>query len=196
EVAARSVEACDKSNLNRVEPYNEDDRNRRGRCLCGGRRGATHRGGHGHLMGDPKRPPSWEANVLVIFPAVFARGVLALDIASLFQTPTERGQEMWVRAGDSGIEESDYRHRRLLRARRERPRCRAAEQRDELAPLHLRGHSMTSSAMATSLSGIWRPSALAVLRLTTSTYLFGFCTGRSAGFSPLRMRSTYAAARR
>ena len=34
-------------------------------------------------------------------------------------------------------EEPDHRHRRLLRARRERPRCRAAEQRDELAPLQL-----------------------------------------------------------
>ena len=35
-----------------------------------------------------------------------------------------------------------------------------------------------------------RPSALAVLRLMTSSYLVGACTGRSAGFSPLRMRST------
>src|SRR5262249_25018460 len=31
---------------------------------------------------------------------------------------------------------ANRRHRRLLRARRERPRRRAAEQRDELAPLH------------------------------------------------------------
>src|SRR4029450_11096716 len=30
-----------------------------------------------------------------------------------------------------------------------------------------------------------RPSALAVLRLITSSYLVGACTGRSAGFSPL-----------
>ena len=35
-----------------------------------------------------------------------------------------------------------------------------------------------------------RPSAFAVLRLITSSYLVGACTGRSAGFSPLRMRST------
>jgi hypothetical protein len=31
---------------------------------------------------------------------------------------------------------------------------------------------------------------LAVLRLITNSYLVGACTGRSAGFSPLRMRST------
>src|SRR5262245_30196460 len=36
------------------------------------------------------------------------------------------------------------------------------------------------------------PSALAVLRLMTSSYFVGACTGRSAGFSPLRMRSTLA----
>ena len=35
------------------------------------------------------------------------------------------------------FEEPDHRHRRLLRARRERPgKCRAAEKGDELAPPH------------------------------------------------------------
>src|SRR5262249_13807546 len=138
----------------------------------------------------------------------------------------------------------------LLRARRDRP-CyrRAAEQCDELAPLHassnLRasnglnwdigrawhvrfgskadmcgakehvrfapesdikcgivecplwansGHcapySITSSARPISVFGAVRASAFAVLRLIASSYLVGACTGRSAGFSPLRMRST------
>ena len=40
------------------------------------------------------------------------------------------------------------------------------------------------------VGGTTRPSALAVLRLITSSYLVGACTGRSAGFSPFRMRST------
>jgi ABC transporter substrate binding protein len=35
-----------------------------------------------------------------------------------------------------------------------------------------------------------------VLRLMIISYLFGFCTGRAAGFSPLRMRSMYPAASR
>src|SRR5262245_59705007 len=51
-------------------------------------------------------------------------------------------------------------------------------------------YSMTSSARPSTTGGIARPSALAVLRLITSSYLVGACTGRSAGFSPLRMRST------
>src|SRR5262245_20537238 len=53
-----------------------------------------------------------------------------------------------------------------------------------------RTHSITSSTRASRLSGTVSPSALAVLRLMTSSYLVGACTGRSAGFSPLRMRST------
>ena len=54
----------------------------------------------------------------------------------------------------------------------------------------VRRHSITSSARASSDGGTSRPSALAVLRLITSSNFVGACTGRSAGFSPLRMRST------
>src|SRR5262249_33786112 len=81
----------------------------------------------------------------------------------------------------------------LLRSYANRPRRRATEQCDELAAPD---HSITSSARASSICGTSSPSALAVLRLMTSSYLVGACTGRSAGFSPLRMRSTYVAARR
>ena len=50
------------------------------------------------------------------------------------------------------------------------------------------GYSITSSARASSEGGTSRPSALAVLRLMDSSNLVGCMTGRSAGFSPLRMR--------
>src|SRR5215472_4083703 len=76
---------------------------------------------------------------------------------------------------------------RLRRTRHQRPRGRrAAEQRDELAPLH----SITSSARPSSVIGKVRPSALAVLRLITSSALVDCCTGKSAGLSPLRTRPT------
>src|SRR5260370_38790604 len=68
---------------------------------------------------------------------------------------------------------SDHQHRRLLRTRRQRPRHRAAEQRDELAPLHLGGHSINSSARSKKASGIFRPSTLAVVRLMTRSNLVG-----------------------
>jgi hypothetical protein len=51
-------------------------------------------------------------------------------------------------------------------------------------------HSMISSASAKSLSETVRPSALAVLRLITSSNFDGCSTGRSLGLAPLRIRST------
>ena len=58
-----------------------------------------------------------------------------------------------------------------------------------------RAYSITSSAVASSDCGMVRPISFAVLRLITSSNLVGACTGMSAGFSPLRMRLTYPAAR-
>jgi hypothetical protein len=40
---------------------------------------------------------------------------------------------------------------------------------------------------------MFSPITLAVLRSMTSPYLVGACTGRSAGFSPLRLRFCLAA---
>src|SRR5262249_61036131 len=97
-------------------------------------------------------------------------------------------------AGGGRPENPARRYSRLLRVRHARPRrCRAPEQRDKVPALN---HSITSSARARSVGGTSIPSALAVLRFTISSYLVGACTGRSAGFSPLRMRSTYPAALR
>src|SRR4051794_2771544 len=75
----------------------------------------------------------------------------------------------------------------LLRASREWP-CHggAAEPSDELtAP-----HSITSSARASSVGGISRPSTLAVVRLMMRSNLVGCSTGMSAGFAPRRILST------
>src|SRR5262249_28332325 len=81
-------------------------------------------------------------------------------------------------------EPNDRHLRWLLRARRERPCGRAAEHGDELATFH----SITSSAATCRLSGTVSPSALAVLRFIRSSNLVGCKTGKSAGFSPLRIR--------
>src|SRR5262249_23227160 len=74
---------------------------------------------------------------------------------------------------------------RLLRSRCDRPGRRAAEQYDEVTSPH---HSITSSASASSLGGMSRPSALAVLRLMTNSNLVGCMTGISAGLVPFRIR--------
>src|SRR5262249_51167682 len=76
----------------------------------------------------------------------------------------------------------------LLRPCCDRPcRCRAAEEGNELAP----SHSITSSAMASKVGGTSMPSSRAVCRLMTSSNRTALITGRSPGFSPLRMRPTY-----
>jgi hypothetical protein len=80
----------------------------------------------------------------------------------------------------------------LLCACTNRPRGRAAEQRDELAAFH----SITSLARASSFSGIVRPSALAVVRLMTRSNSVGCSTGMSPGLAPRSILSTRSAARR
>jgi hypothetical protein len=49
------------------------------------------------------------------------------------QTLLKRAKSLHIGIGPPWVEESDHRHRLLLRSRRERPRDRAAEQRDEIA---------------------------------------------------------------
>src|SRR5262249_9666604 len=78
----------------------------------------------------------------------------------------------------------DHRQAALLRARRERPRGRAAKSQDELAAFH----SITSSARPMSGSGTEMPSDLAVFILMISSSLVACWTASSAGFSPLRIR--------
>src|SRR6202011_6113999 len=51
-------------------------------------------------------------------------------------------------------------------------------------------YSITSLAIASRVAGTTRPSAFAVLRLTTNSNWVGCWTGRSAGFAPLRILST------
>src|SRR5262245_62036161 len=106
--------------------------------------------------------------------------------AELLELPPKPHQPRLSLQVIAGADQNADSPRALLRPRRNRPRRRAAEQRDELAT----PHSMTSSARASTVVGTSRPIALAALRLITISYLVGACTGRSAGFSPLRIRST------
>src|SRR4029450_7146298 len=92
---------------------------------------------------------------LSLCPAVFDRDILALDIACLLQALAKSAHTVRDRVRRLAVEESDYRHRRLLRPRRKRPRRRAPEKRDELAA----PHSITSSARAMRVGGSVTPSA-------------------------------------
>ena len=57
-------------------------------------------------------------------------------------------------------------------------------------PLTVAAYSITSSAATSSVFGTVSPRALAALRLRTISTRVDCCTGRSAGFSPLRIRPT------
>ena len=55
---------------------------------------------------------------------------------------------------------------------------------------------MTSSALASTVGGKLRPSALAVLAFITSANFVSCSTGRFAGFTPLKILSTWRRRRR
>src|SRR5262249_60629461 len=107
--------------------------------------------------------------------------------AGLRQGSGERSEDIRIGPRQGAAEKPDYRYRRLLRARRERPRGRrAAQQRDERAALH----SITSSARASTVLGTSMLSDSPVLRLLTRWNLVGSTTGSSSGFSPRTIRPT------
>src|SRR5258705_9787171 len=73
----------------------------------------------------------------MVGPTVFHTQTLALDVTALGQPFMKKGQAKGLGLARPAAEIPDHRHRRLLRRCRNRPRRhRAAEQRDELAPVH------------------------------------------------------------
>src|SRR5262249_22795094 len=125
--------------------------------------------------------------------AIFDGDSTVFDPAELAQPLNQSGEPQAMRCRGARDKESEGRHYCwVLRPRRKRPRGRrATEQRDEIAA----PHSITSSAATCKLCGTVRPSALAVVRLITRSYLVGCSTGRSSGFAPRRILSTKLAAR-
>src|SRR5262249_38348824 len=186
DVAAGTVEARDKAGANRVG-HQGHDRNRRGHLLCSERHIGCRSSDEIDL-----HPDEFGDNLGGAVGASFRKPILegdgeAFDPAEFAQTVHQGGKPLAEGRARAWYEHADERlFRGLLGARRERPRrCRAAEQRDELAPLH----SITSSARASSEAGTVSPSAFAVLRLMSSSNLVGTCTGRSAGLTPNRRQA-------
>src|SRR5262249_202821 len=197
QIAARPIEAGDEAQPDRVFAGAKDDRDRR-RCRlgCERRGGTSGRNDYGYLAGNQLGRQLRQPVELTLSPAIFDRHVLALDIAGVLEALAECAHTVRKRIGRCTAEEPDHRHCRLLRARCERPRRRAAEKGNELATLHIRVHSITSSASCWRCKGTSTPSAFAVFRLIPTAMLGGRGPGRSGGFTPLRMRSTWPPARR
>ena len=180
-------QARNKAETDRIDRQREHDRNGGGDALeCRDDRCAV---GEDHIGRERYQFLGIAVDKLLLAgrPAVFDVDVLAVPPAEVRETLSECGEAFLV-VGSAFVarhQHADHGHAaRLLRARRARPgdEC-AAEERDELAP----PHSITSSAVICMIIGTVRPSVFAVLRLSTNSNLVDCITGRSAGFSPLRI---------
>ena len=141
-VAARPGKAGDKTQLDRVFADAEDDRDCSGRSFgCKRGRIAAGRSDNGHATADEVGHERRQTIVLALQPMVLDRRVLALDVAGFVESFSERSDLAHRGVRRPAADEADDRHRRLLRASRERPcgRC-APKQCDELASPH--GHSL------------------------------------------------------
>src|SRR5262249_25468798 len=76
----------------------------------------------------------WKPIGLIVSPAKVDGNVLALDESGLLQPLSKRGDKLRRAGSRCAAEKADYRHRRLLRARRERPRDRRAAECDQHFP--------------------------------------------------------------
>jgi len=184
-VAARPCETCDKTTFDRVITDTEYDRDRRRRGFGRVRSPrAAGRDDHGHTTADEVSHQRRQTIILALQPVVLNGYVLTLDVAVFTKPRAERAHTVSGGVGRPGVEERNHRNCRLLRPRGEWPRRSAPKPRDELSALD---HSITSSAVARSVSGTSMPSVLAVCRLMTKSNLVDCITGRSAGLAPLRM---------
>src|SRR6516162_9006040 len=106
------------------------------------------------------------------FGAAIGRSILNDEASTLVISEFPETFAQGIEIGGVGLRGYCLQHTdapgQLLRARRERPRGGAAEQRDELATA---AHSITSSAVARSDGGTVSPSILAVCMLMTSSNL-------------------------
>src|SRR6516165_4533860 len=182
QVAAGMGNVRDEALTNRVRYSGEYDRNscrslmqrnqcRRSKCQQNiGRRSHQLLGITTEDVGIGSAPPISQFKIATLVPSRCTKS--RLECAS---------EALGFRIGLGNCHQCTHARRALLCPRDERPSNRTAEKRNELAP----PHSITSSARASTDGGIVRPSALAVVRLMTSSNLVGACTGSSAGFSPL-----------
>src|SRR5262245_54275880 len=127
-VAARPGKARDQTKRDGVSADAEDNRDCCGRHF--GRLSSSGRAGrsdNGDATADEVSHERRQSIDLIFAPAVYDRDVLALDIAAILEATVKSAKTVRVRVRRLAVEKPDHRHRRLLRARRERPRRRAAE---------------------------------------------------------------------
>ena len=194
-VGPRMGKACDQSEPNGIARADHDDGDGCRRVLGGNGWGRRRRDDDVHLephqlggkRGQPVKP--------ALRKSVFDDDVLSFRPPVHAEPFPERLHEQ-IRGGWASRQIPDP----IDVARRLRPgdpgdhrRDQPANGAEEPAPVH---YSITWSARWSSDGGSDSLRAFAVLRLTTSSNCVGCSTGRSPGFAPLRILSTYTAERR
>src|SRR5262249_20803908 len=122
----------------RVSTEAKCDRDRRGRSFGRERRRIASRSDNRYATAGEVGHERRQAIVSAAEPMVFDDHVLAIDVADFAKAFRERSRMASGAIKRSTTDKADYRHRLPLRARREWPRRRAAEQCYERAPPH--GH--------------------------------------------------------
>src|SRR5271167_2556886 len=115
----------------------EHDWNRGPGVFGSQRPGGRGRRDNGDLPVDEIRREARKSVKMAIGPAVFDGDVLALGVASFLQSCAECGLKERARIALSNVKESDHRLGRLLRARRQRTKCRSAHNSDKFASPHV-----------------------------------------------------------
>src|ERR1700730_1343829 len=189
DIAARPRKAGDEAAPNRIGSSSEDNGEGAG-CLLGSPGSLCASSGHDdiNLEGNQFGRKSGKALRLPLGISVFDHDVAALDVTEV----TQSLEEGLVSMGASGPVERQIAYASdlggLLRLGGERRGEQAASQTSEECPaIH---YWIPSSARPSSDCGIVSPSALAVLRLMTSSNFEGSSMGKLAGLAPLRIRST------
>src|SRR5262245_25522816 len=170
-IAARVSKTADEAGPHRINGSRVDDRNGRG-CIPG-REGCGRRDHYDDVdfQSNHLRRKPLESLRATLCIAALNDDVLPLRVPQFPQALAQRVIKTFMPVCDKSHPPGFAR----LRERTQRPSSRAAaDEDDELAP----SHSITSSARASTVGGTSRPSALAVLRLITSSYLVGACTGK------------------
>src|SRR5262249_55483460 len=99
-----------------------------GRCSLGSERSGSIRGDHSRLEADQISQKSRQPIISPFGPALLDRDVAPIDKAGPAQALAKRSHYVIKRRRRCVAKEADDRYRRLLRARREWPRRRAADQ--------------------------------------------------------------------
>jgi hypothetical protein len=136
DVAARPIEPRHEPSCDRIVNGFKHDGDHCCRHLSGQCRRSPARNDQGHATPDQIGSQHWQAIEPLVRIAEQDFDISPFGISAFIETAPQAGHPRRIAVRSSGAEIAEHWYCPLLRARRKRPRCRAAEPYDELAPSH------------------------------------------------------------